>query len=589
MDDTDLRTRSVGSSRPAGRAQRSRRVAFSTRIVLLTVATAVLTLVIAGSAIVATEPSQESLDEITQTLAPAGRHLERAGEASRKAQQAFVESITTTGADRQAAIGRSQRLGNVAATEWRAYQAVARERPGERRLIREYDAVTRASQEAGATAFALADAPDSPERASALDRQSMAAERASAIVRTIRTRYYLERISDNAATADRQIGDAQVALLLVAAIVLVAVATGGALLFREARRDERVLEADEQQRRDEARRAGLEMQLQRGLEMEPTEESTYDVLHAALQMVRPDDPTELLVAESALGRFARAVSVAAADPDSHCAVESPASCPAASRGQTRLFESSARLDACPHLRDRPTVPRAAACIPVNIAGAMTGVIHAVGPELQIPGSNQLAELELVARKAGERIGYLRVLARSEMQARVDALTGLVNRRSLDDHARALVERDEPFSVAFADLDHFKVLNDTFGHETGDRALRLFGRVLRDALRPADIAARYGGEEFVILLPGTALADARPVAERIRTRLEQAADGASVPPFTVSVGLAAWEPPEDFSDAISRADAAMLHAKAQGRDRIVASADVPEGPPLRSVEGEGASP
>jgi len=173
------------------------------------------------------------------------------------------------------------------------------------------------------------------------------------------------------------------------------------------------------------------------------------------------------------------------------------------------------------------------------------------------------------------LGYLRVLSRTEMQAQVDPLTGLANRRTLENRARELMERADPFVVAFADLDHFKDLNDTFGHEVGDRALRLFGRVLRDAVRPGDTPARYGGEEFVVLLPDIVLADARTVAERIRERLRRAADGASVPPFTVSIGLAPWQPPEDFADTVARADAAMMRGKQLGRDRVVTTAEVPD--------------
>jgi diguanylate cyclase (GGDEF)-like protein len=209
---------------------------------------------------------------------------------------------------------------------------------------------------------------------------------------------------------------------------------------------------------------------------------------------------------------------------------------------------------------------------VSIAGVTTAVVHTTNPANEPPGAEVMDELELVARKAGDRIGYLRVLARTETQARVDSLTGLFNRRSLELQARELMDKGETFVVAFADLDHFKDLNDAHGHEMGDRALRLFARVLRDSVRPADIPARFGGEEFVVVLPDCQLGDARIVADRVRDRLKQGIAASTVPPFTVSVGLAAAEAPDSFADTVARADEALLHAKRTGRDRVVTSVE-----------------
>lgn len=128
-------------------------------------------------------------------------------------------------------------------------------------------------------------------------------------------------------------------------------------------------------------------------------------------------------------------------------------------------------------------------------------------------------------------------------------------------------------VAFTDLDHFKAINDAHGHDTGDRALRLFARVLRDSIRPRDLLARYGGEEFVAVLPDCSLADARIVAERIRSELARALGHATVPPFTVTIGLATAEPGDGLSDVISNADSAMLCAKSLGRDRVLVAGEI----------------
>jgi diguanylate cyclase (GGDEF)-like protein len=226
---------------------------------------------------------------------------------------------------------------------------------------------------------------------------------------------------------------------------------------------------------------------------------------------------------------------------------------------------------------------------VSIAGRATGVLHATADHGELPSTRSITTLELVARRAGERLTMLRAFARSEMQAKTDPLTGLLNRRSLEASARNLVDNGESYVVAYADLDHFKTLNDVHGHDAGDRAVRLFARVLRDSVRPSDTPARYGGEEFVVVLPSCGPADAATVMERVRNSLAAAiADGAG-PEFTVSVGIAESSVTKTFSETIEAADAALLHAKATGRDRVVLAGGpetiVPDDP--SSITGDDA--
>ena len=561
------------------------RILFSRRVAVLTVVTVLLALLLAGTALAALSGPRDTTTDLHDNIAPVLDQLYKASLASRKAQERFEASLVATGVDRSTNISESQRYGNLAATYFARYKEAAIGTPAERRMIAEYEKATTASQAAGAAVFALVDSPDAAARAAAFQNQSDLAQQNTERLNDIRRRFYVSRLMDGVDDAHGQLQAAVVWILAVTAAIIAAVLSGGVYLYGVARRNERVLASQEAERQLEERRANLENQLQRGLEMEPTEESTHSIIEAAIVMVRPHEPVELLVADSSLAHFDQAFSTDKETNGPGCAVPSPNDCPAASSGQTRVFLSSARIDACPYLRGRTPDPRSAACVPVNIAGSTTGVLHTTGPEFAAPDTNDLAELELVARKAGERIGYLRVLARSEMQARIDVLTGLVNRRSLEDHARGLMERGEDFVVAFADLDHFKDLNDTYGHETGDRALRLFSRVLRETVRPADVPARYGGEEFVVLLPDMVLPDARIVTERIRERLRTVVAGTSVPPFTVSIGLTSWEPPEEFAETVVRADKAMLYAKQTGRDRVVTSIEVPadstpfEAPPV----------
>jgi len=207
-------------------------------------------------------------------------------------------------------------------------------------------------------------------------------------------------------------------------------------------------------------------------------------------------------------------------------------------------------------------------VPVSIAGHAIGVVHEVFPKAGPVPPHRLRELEIVARKAGERLGTIRAFARSETQAHTDPLTGLLNRRSLEQAVERLTTDGVDYTLAYADLDHFKDLNDTFGHDTGDRALRLFCSVLSANVRPDDIVARHGGEEFAIILPRCAPTDAVPVLRRVQESLADTVRADGIPPFTVSIGVASNRYGGTFEEVLALADGCLLHAKDQGRNRIV---------------------
>jgi diguanylate cyclase (GGDEF)-like protein len=235
-----------------------------------------------------------------------------------------------------------------------------------------------------------------------------------------------------------------------------------------------------------------------------------------------------------------------------------------------VFPDSTALDACPHVRGRGC---SALCVPMSIGGSSMGVFHVTAGDGTPPSDSVQANVEVVSRRASERLAMLRAFEVSQTQANSDSLTGLMTRRSLERAVRELHATGTPYAVAYGDLDHFKNLNDAFGHSTGDRALRTFAQVLRDSLRPADIPCRYGGEEFVIVLPDCPIGEAAQVLERVRERLADRTVLAALPSFTISFGLAASEQAGEFEQVVALADDALLRAKAAGRDQIVVS----EGP------------
>jgi two-component system cell cycle response regulator len=162
----------------------------------------------------------------------------------------------------------------------------------------------------------------------------------------------------------------------------------------------------------------------------------------------------------------------------------------------------------------------------------------------------------------------------------DGLTGLFNRRYMETHLRTLVEqsvaRNKPITVLVLDIDYFKAINDSFGHDAGDDVLREFALRMRKATRNIDLACRYGGEEFVIVMPETDMAVATVVAERLRRRIASEPfaiqQGARHLEVTISIGIAALSSDGDNAASIlKRADQALYRAKRDGRNRVVPDA------------------
>jgi diguanylate cyclase (GGDEF)-like protein len=211
------------------------------------------------------------------------------------------------------------------------------------------------------------------------------------------------------------------------------------------------------------------------------------------------------------------------------------------------------------------------CVPMKLPGRLVGVLMALREGVDMFGETDRRLLESLASTAGLAIAHAEMTARLAELAVTDELTQVANRRFLLERLVREVDRarrgTRPLAVLMLDLDHFKRVNDEYGHQRGDEVLRGVARELRAQLRRIDTVGRYGGEEFVVLLPDTARAQALHVAEKLRESVKHAAfpDGLTM---TISIGVAGL--PEDASEPdalIEAADRALFAAKRAGRDRV----------------------
>ncbi len=214
--------------------------------------------------------------------------------------------------------------------------------------------------------------------------------------------------------------------------------------------------------------------------------------------------------------------------------------------------------------------RRTTCTPSLVSGEVIGSVLVDTPApLDLEAHKRVQES---VTQAAPVLANLRNLAVAESRAATDALTGLPNNRAVRDTLKRLsaqAQRDgRPLAAVLMDLDHFKQVNDVFGHAAGDDVLAAVGAVLSSRLRDADFAGRYGGEEFIVLLPGADRAAAVAVAESLRHELERINVAGVTRSITGSFGVAVM--PEDGADAdqlVRQADHALYAAKSAGRNRV----------------------
>jgi diguanylate cyclase (GGDEF)-like protein len=299
------------------------------------------------------------------------------------------------------------------------------------------------------------------------------------------------------------------------------------------------------------------------LDLAESEDEVIRTAHRAARVAFPEKIFQLLVTNSDAGTLEpidQAAPIA-------CTVSCIESCPAARKGDVLYHHPDMGLSRCPRIQDEATI---VTCAPISVNGGAVGVVQLMGTPLD-EGQEEL--LEALSTALGVRTGVVRNLAERELAAGTDPLTELANRRAMDEHLRRLDGAAVPYTVIVADLDHFKSINDTHGHDVGDRCLQIFADILKEACRDTDIACRPGGEEFNLILSGAGTDAGMAVASRIQAMLAQETRRQG-PVFTASLGIAARPIHGERSEEVLRsADVALYDAKDRGRNRCVL-AEVP---------------
>jgi diguanylate cyclase len=208
-----------------------------------------------------------------------------------------------------------------------------------------------------------------------------------------------------------------------------------------------------------------------------------------------------------------------------------------------------------------------------------------------------SELSQQLDKSKQEANELREkLEQAEREATRDVLTGLYNRKYLDKAVQALYahykEEKAPFSVIMMDVDHFKKINDTYGHKVGDSVLSFIGQTITGSVKGRDVPARYGGEEFIVLLPATTSDDACKLAESLRKQISSKAlkvtkTQKTIGIVTVSCGVSEIHESDSVDSVVERADQALYLAKESGRDRVLSEKDLPANPERERAAAAGS--
>ncbi len=308
-------------------------------------------------------------------------------------------------------------------------------------------------------------------------------------------------------------------------------------------------------------------------------QEAYEVIARHLPGLLPETAGALFVFDAS--RPSAAAVAQWGDPAGIGEISTPNDCQSLRRGNLHSVSDSAKAQNCRHFRGAP--PRRYSCVPLSAQGELIGVLH-VQRSQPSPSHFSDAEMYLVkalAQHAGLALANLKLQESLRDQSIRDHLTGLYNRRYLEESLGRELARAQrgghSLAVLMLDADHFKRINDQFGHDTGDAVLRALGKAVRESCRANDLPCRFGGEEFTVVLTECGRENAMQWGERFLNRirkLEVKSGGVAVGKITISIGLALYpDDGEDVETLLQAADLALYEAKRSGRDRLKAYREI----------------
>jgi diguanylate cyclase (GGDEF)-like protein len=345
---------------------------------------------------------------------------------------------------------------------------------------------------------------------------------------------------------------------LVVAVGVAAIGAGVLLLLRDVRAIRKTLEPG----RDQAEFVDT-------LQIANDEDEAHRLLQRHLERVLAPATAVVLNSNNSADRLEAATPLPVASPlAATLRGAEPRSCLAVRSGRTHTEGGTRQaLLPCPVCGPCHGV---SSCVPLVVGGEVIGSVLLIRP----PGQ-QLADEQRIhesVSQAAPVLANLRNLAIAEIRASTDGLTGLPNKRAVAEALKRMYGQaattGAPLSLLLLDLDHFKAINDVFGHVVGDQMLAKVGAVLQGVLRTGDFAGRNGGEEFAIILPDTEVRLALQIAERVRLAVAEIALPGSEVTITISIGVAGYPDHATTPDRLERlADSALYVAKRQGRNRF----------------------
>lgn len=328
------------------------------------------------------------------------------------------------------------------------------------------------------------------------------------------------------------------------------------------------------------------------LQVTRSEDEAQELLQRHLQRSLPDSAVTVLRRNNSDNRLQAATPLpTGSDLAARLVGAEPRSCVAVRLARTH-HEGAGRqpllgCSLCEHA-ERPST-----CEPLLVGGEVIGSVLVTHPDAI--GDRGDTQIKHTVGQAAPVLANLRSLALAEFRASNDSLTGLPNKRATEDTLKRMVAQAgrsvAPLTAIMLDLDHFKLINDRYGHPKGDEVLAAVGMAIQSGLRASDFAGRFGGEEFLILLPETTVQGAWQVAEQIRRSVAALSISGVDRDITASLGIAGLlEHAGDATALLREADRAQYAAKAAGRNRTVVAAVAPDAePPFDPVLDQAEKP